>query len=306
MFDKKTLNFYSIILGASFIISGIGKLTDTQAFSILLYQYGFGYLMVLAPMIVVIEIGLGLLLILLVNPKRYAWFSFILVLIFTVAFAYGHFKNGINDCGCFGKLQSTGISPIFPFVRNFILLILSLMVWRKYPKDHFGPRSWKWSLISCVMLVVAFTTGLTFKIPVFLSPGANATKSNFRDQNIKNTPLSRYIKTSADSTYLVFCFSYTCPHCWNSIENLRQYDKSKVVDRIITFAEGADSNKRFFMQNFHPDFPIKDLPIGDMLKLTELFPTAFYIKHDTIKAIVEGELPSHVVFKNQYNLYTSR
>jgi len=306
MFDKQTLNIYSIIIGVSFIISGIGKVIDTEAFGNLLYQYGFGYLMILSPLIVVIEIGLGLMLILLINPKQYALFTFFLLIVFTIAFAYGHFKNGVNDCGCLGTLQHTGISPVFSFVRNFILLGMSLIVWIKYPAGPVIVSRWKRPVTLVVLGISAFVAGLTFKIPVFFKTVPTPPKSNFQNQNIKNTELSKFIKISPDSAYLVFCFSYTCPHCWNSIENLRQYKQSGVVDRIISFAIGADSDKMFFMQNFKPDFYIRDLPPGDMLKLTDLFPQAFYIKHDIIKAIIQGELPSPILFKKQYNLYNSR
>jgi len=45
MFEKRILNIYSVIIGALFIISGIGKVIDTTAFSNLIFQYGLGYFM---------------------------------------------------------------------------------------------------------------------------------------------------------------------------------------------------------------------------------------------------------------------
>ena len=82
MFEKRILNIYSVIIGIFFIISGIAKVIDTAAFSNLIYQYGFGYLMILSPLIIIAEILLGLFLILLINPKRNSLFSFILLMIF--------------------------------------------------------------------------------------------------------------------------------------------------------------------------------------------------------------------------------
>jgi len=304
MFDKKTLNVYSVIIGVLFIVSGVGKLLDTEGFGNLLYQYGFSYLLILSPIIVVIEILLGLMLTLLINPKRYALFAFILLLIFTGAYAYGHFKNGVNDCGCFGTLQHTSIAPIFSFLRNFILMGMALLIWIKYPAEKGIIRQWKKSVIFGVTVLASFIAGLTFKAPEFLRPGVNPPKFNYQNQNVKNTALSQYIQTSPDSTYLLFCFSYTCPHCLNSIENMRKY-KGNLVDRIVTLAAGPDSSMFSFTQNFHPDFYIKNLSPNEMGKLTDLFPKAFYIKHDTIKAVIDGELPSYIVFKKQYNLNSS-
>jgi len=303
MFDKKVFNFYSIVVGASFIISGVGKLLDTTAFSALLYQYGFGRLMVLSPLIVVAEVLLGLMLVLLIKPKRYAAFSFILLLIFTLAFAYGHFKNGVNDCGCFGTLQHTNIAPVYSFLRNFILMGMALIVWIGYPSEAGAAPRWKKPVIFMALGISAFIAGLTFKMPGFLQTTPTTSKFNFQDQNVKNTVLNKYINTSPDSTYLVFCFSYTCPHCLNSIANLRQFKDGNMVDRLIAFGTGNDSSKRAFTQNFKPDFYVKDLQPFEMLRFTDLFPTAFYIKHDTVKAVIQGELPSPVVFKSQFTAY---
>ena len=60
MFEKRILNIFSILVGALFIISGIGKVIDTAGFSNLILQYGLGYLMILSPIIVLFEILLGL------------------------------------------------------------------------------------------------------------------------------------------------------------------------------------------------------------------------------------------------------
>lgn len=300
MFEKRILNIFSVIIGALFIISGIGKVIDTAGFSILINQYGLGYLMILSPLIVLFEILLGLFLILLINPKRYSMISFVLLIIFTISFAYAHFKYGINDCGCFGTMQPSSIPFIFSFIRNIILIVMLLILWIKYPKEKMKIAKWKKYLIVSVMSISIFTAGLTFKMPYFLMSKKEI--HEFQNQSIKNTELSRYIKTSPDSTYLFFCFSYTCSYCWNSIENLRQYQKTNTVDSVVVFAIGEPKDKLIFEQKFQPDFTIKDLSIQAMDKLTTAYPTAFYVEHDTIKVIIQSELPSPFVFKKTYNL----
>lgn len=91
--EIKKLNLYSIIVGALFIVSGAGKITNTAKFSNLIQEYGLGYLMILSPLIVIVEILLGLALVLLINPKRHSLYSFILLIIFTLAYAYAYFIN---------------------------------------------------------------------------------------------------------------------------------------------------------------------------------------------------------------------
>jgi hypothetical protein len=175
---------------------------------------------------------------------------------------------------------------------------MSFIVWIKYPEEKVEIVKWKRYLVATVMCISIFTAGLTFRIPFFLR-GKPATHL-FQNQNIKNTGLSNYIKTSTDSTYLVFCFSYTCPYCWNSIENLRQYQKTNTVDSVMVLAVGSPEDKLIFEQDFKPDFAIKDLKVEAMDSLTTFYPTAFYIVHDTIKVIVRAELPSPFIFKKYY------
>jgi hypothetical protein len=304
MFEKRILNYYSIIIGALFLISGLGKVINTSGFSNLIYQYGLGYLMILSPVIVLFEILLGLFLILLINPRRYSMISFFLLIIFTISFSYAHFHNGVNDCGCFGAVQQVNFPPLFSFIRNFILIAMSFILWIKYPKEKQESVLWKRRIILFVMGISIFVAGYSFKIPFMFKSIAGTHR--FQNLNVKNTELSNFLKTSVDSTYLVFCFSYTCPHCWNSIENLRQYQKTNTVDRIIVFAVGEQKDKLIFEQNYHPDFQINDLPVTEMDKLTDAYPTSFYIKGDTVRIVIKSELSSPFTFKKMYNLPDSK
>ena len=297
MFEKKILNTYCIITGLLFLISGAGKITDTTAFSNLISQYGLGYLMLFSPLIVVAEILIGISLTLLIRPRLFSMLGFILLTIFTLVFAYGHFVHGINDCGCFGTLKHTNIWPGLAFLRNLILMMMCLFVFLKYPKEEPKTHNWKKTLVNMVIYPALFIAGFSFTMPAYLKPAA--ARHPFQNQNIKNTALAKYIKTSPDSTYLLFFFSYTCPHCWNSIENLKQYKITKTVDSVMTFATGETSDKISFMYNFKPNFSIVDLPLKTISQYTDIFPTAFYIEHDTVKTIIQSVLPSPVTFKKQ-------
>jgi uncharacterized membrane protein YphA (DoxX/SURF4 family) len=298
MLDKKALQIFSIITGLFFIISGVGKVVNTTAFSYLIHQYGLGYFMILSPVIILAEILIGLCLVLLINPRSNSLYALLLLIIFTLAFAYAHFKHGVNDCGCLGTLQPSNLPPVFSFLRNLLLIIMSIIVWMKYPKEKTDIVKWKKYLLIAAMGVSCFSAGYTFTLP----PSFKKTddKPKFENKVVKSTELDNYIKPSIDSSYLVFCFSYSCPHCWNSIENLRQFIKMKIADSVIVFALGEAKEKQFFYDNFKPDFKIRDLTHDKMIKLTTFYPTAFYIRHDTIKLELHGVLPSPITFKQFY------
>jgi len=256
--------------------------------------------MVLSPVIVVAEILLGICLILTINPKRHSLYSLVFLIIFSISFAYAYLTKGVSDCGCFGTLQHSTISPLFSFVRNFILICMALIVWINYPSEKIGAVRWKNNILLIALILSTFVAGFTFRTPFILTHQEG--KHKFENLHIKDTDLSKYIKTSPDSTYLIFCFSYTCPHCWNSIENLRQYRQLNSVDRIVGLVSGSEADKHIFEKNFHPDFYIKDLSEKELLNLVTLVPTSFFIKNDTIKVAIQSVLPSPITFQREYKL----
>lgn len=300
-FDRRTLNIFSFITGLLFIVSGIGKAIDTVGFTNLIYQYGLGIFAILSPVIILFEILLGFSLILLINPRRDSMISFVLLTIFTIVFAYAHFNYGVNNCGCFGAVQNTSLPPVFSFIRNFILMAMSAILCLLYPKEKTVTGNWKKYLIIAVMSIAIFVTGLTVKAPLYsirFGLPSRSIEAGFQGQNIRNTELANYLRTTSDSTYLFFCFSYNCSHCWNSIENLRSFIRNKTVDSVVIFAVGDEKDRLIFEEKLKPDFPVTILNGTSMDKLTLIYPTAFYIEHDTVKVVLTGELPSPFIFSS--------
>ncbi len=251
---------------------------------------------------VVVEIALGIALVLELNPRRDSLIAILFLISFTSAFAFAHFHNGINDCGCFGKLRPSSWGPTESFIQNIILLALCITIRLKYPKDEVRKPivMWKKGLILTLVLVGMFISGLTFSMPTALHD--MTMKNKFQNQNIKNTELANYVKTQPGKTYMVFCFSYTCTHCWNSFENVRGFKKTGTVDSVIALAVGDDSSKIFFNQNFQPDFNIRTLSVDAFDKISTSYPVGFYIKNDTIKYVLDGEIPSSLTFRRANNI----
>ena len=104
--------------------------------------------------------------------------------------------------------------------------------------------------------------------------------------------LSDYINVSADSTYLIYAFSYDCPHCINSFGNLSQYNNPRYVDKVIGICKENLEAKKKFIDFFNPSFEIKEIPEQEFYNITEKYPTSFFVKRDSIIKIVEGEIPS--------------
>jgi hypothetical protein len=151
----------------------------------------------------------------------------------------------------------------------------------------------KWAAISILifMCLVAFMSGYSYK-------KANKRHNSKPAQAIEDTVLKEFINTSKDSTYLVFAFSYSCPHCLNSIANLKEYEQSGVVDKVVGLALGDSIVGTEFAKEFKPNFPIKNCS-KELLRLTKEFPTAYYLKNDSVVMVFSGELPcSYILAKS--------
>ncbi|MDR0832909.1 MAG: DoxX family membrane protein [Candidatus Symbiothrix sp.] len=288
---NKKIEIYSLIAGIVFLISGIAKALSVNDFANLIAQYGFESLRFLAPLIVLAEILLGLLLVFQVGLKYTALLSASLVVLFTLIFVYGLIFNGIEDCGCFGKITVLNTSPVFTFIRNIVLIYLLLAVWRK-SENNWQMSQWTVGVIVIVMVAVAFMSGYTYQ-----NGGKMKKTSKFANKALETSVLKDFITTSKDSTYLVFAFTYSCPHCMNSIENLKQYEASGVVDKVIGLAIEDSVREQKFKAVFKPEFGITNYPAKTLLRIAETVPKAYYIRNDSIIAELLGELPCSYVFE---------
>jgi uncharacterized membrane protein YphA (DoxX/SURF4 family) len=288
---NKRIKIYSLLAGVVFLLSGMAKALDVGVFASVIAQYGVESLGVAAPLIALAEVALGLLLAFRIWARRAALGGAALLLAFTLAYAYGVAFKGVEDCGCFGQLTALNTSPALTFLRNAVLLYLLVAVWRKGSNSgntHAGVAE----TMLAVMCLSAFTSGYTYRhaTPTPTPKRKHAAKA------VADTPLKEFISTSKDSTYLVFVFSYTCNHCLNSIENLKQYESSGAVDRVVGIALQDSTAEQKFREIFKPAFAIKNYPAPMLTNITSSLPIAYYIKNDTIVAKLSGTLPCGYVF----------
>ncbi len=281
----------SIIIGLFFIVSGAGKIVNTAGFENLLEKYGLGYIAYLAPVICVAEIVLGFTMILLVNQKKYSMFCFIALILFTVLFAYAYFFKNQNDCGCFGEIDFLKSSPLVSFIRNILLMLFCIIIYKNAPPVNEKASTWKINMILVFASISLILSGFTMSEPIISSVP-------FQNQNIENTALTKYVKTSKDSTYLIFVFSYKCPHCWDATENVKSYKEQKVVDRIIGIAL-KDSLAEFnYRKTFNIDFKIINVTMDSLKPLVKTTPTAFIIKNNKVEYVMQRTIYNALTFSN--------
>lgn len=293
---KSILNITTVLIGMVYLVSGFSKAIDIKYFYNIINDYGFEQLSSFAPIIVIFEIALAVALILHIKTKTVALISCVTLVLFTLLYTYANVFRSIKDCGCFGGLGND-IPIVWMYVRNLIMFLLSMIVFIFYPQDEII-LSYKKQVFFFTLLISSYLVGFTYSNPIeiFKIKNENFTFDNesftFEGMNIHKTPMHKYT-SSTDSTYLMYFFSYTCPHCLNSIENLKQYKASNFIKNVILIGTGDESARKNFYKSFDLDFPRFDIKQEEMLKITKKYPISFFVVNDTIKKTLIGTLPVH-------------
>lgn len=285
-------NLFSIIVGVVFIISGFSKSLDATTFAKTINLYEIANLWFLSPVIIIFEIFLGLSLLLKIQLKRISFISIIFLAGLTLTYIYGWLFKDITDCGCFGHINILNSSPIFTLVRNAILIYLCVDLYLSNGKEVIDSKTYINICFIIAICIVSFISGYT------LEEVSYKYKKDKKYMAVKDMSIGSLINTSTDSTYLVFAFSYSCSHCMNSIENLKQYEKSGVVDKVIALTVNNDEKSEEFMKLYEPNFEIKHIEKKDFVKISNSFPRSFFIENDTLQFTLSGELPSAYVLKD--------
>ena len=280
-----------MLLGLSFIFSSLSKAFTANYFGEILSSYGCEMFYWLSPVIILGELLLGLFLFLDIYPKWSAAATAIMLICFTGIYIYGHLTLGISDCGCYGKLKILNQSAVILYIRNLLLFCGALVVFSHYKSISKPISKTAISVLSIILIIAAFISGYTLS-----EHKSNNFDKSFQPIPLVEHPLSRYIETSADSTYLVSVFSYSCPHCINSMGNIEQFGKFNVVDRVIGLGAYRIDDIADFRKILIPSFDVTNYTFDEISDLTLEFPTTYFIRNDSIINIIQGEVPSAYFF----------
>lgn len=296
--NSKRLGAYVayFLIGIMFVLSGIGKMMNAHGFGEMISSYGLEWFSIMAPFIIVIEIAIGLGLLLRIVPHFCLFVSIIMLVIFTIAFFYANVFHGINDCGCFGNIE-TKLPVWITYLRNIAMLVIAVALWRFESEECLVEKSkWVRLVFIIILLVCTFWSGHTWQ-PSSFYMSRFAKPHRLLGQEVNKTPLADYFHASPDSTYLVWVFSYECGGCITAIENIKQYQKG-VADHFISLAvtEDKTGRKRKLL-----NIPFSSEYVGDKLAgIIKVVPTLLYIEKGRIKFVIEESVPNLYSFKSNY------
>ena len=274
------LKLAAILLGATYVFSGVSKGSDIVTFANLLSSYGSTKLVFIAPIVTGLEIFLGFGLMLNLRTKFLAKSSFYFLCILTITFAFGYFVKNIDDCGCFGNILK--INPYLSFLKNGIMLAASLLIWKNSNvEDKKQPI--KFSIVVLFALI-------TFTINAVEIKESNSLQVNkLNGKNLKNTFLKAYADGEQNTEKAFFIFSPTCSHCKSAAKELSK-SKIKVVGLYPDVF--SDSTLSIFKKEVKPNFEIYPIKTDSITKYTERFPTIFIVKNGTIAGVLNNYLYS--------------
>lgn len=292
----------SFILGVFFIVAGIGKMLETHVFVTDIESYGIpdklSWIAILVP---TFEVMLGFLLVFFIQNKQTSLVSLVTMVLFTLGFAYGHFVSGAEDCGCFGAFEALSTPPWVSFLRNFILIAMSFLLFKNPVKNTNVIPQWQWAVMLVSLLVSGIYSGQTSVAPTTAntSDAASTPLTDPNDpllnKNVSQTPLNDLASFEQDKRYLVFIFSPSCPHCWDATENVKAFKESGLVDEIYGMVSQEAIYAKdvpMYKERFKPNFEVTLIPHNSLLQMTNAFPKILFIKNNTVKYIMSSDIKS--------------
>jgi hypothetical protein len=276
-----------------FLFSAFAKAWDAEAFADMLLLYGPQWFSIGAPIIIMIEAVLGMALVMRFKTRWSAIAADCFLVIVSAIFAYGVLAKGIQDCGCFGIFSKmfTG-KPWVTFVRNLLFMAISIPAILDTNREvrHLYPKT---CLTILVVAIACFICGLSMRKSYSL-PKISDVKSNDRSKVMEK--LNEIYPFNPDSTYVVYLFSFTCPHCQNSFANVQQFQQFKVADKVIGIAvEDQEAQERFY-RIYKPEIDIITIPREQMEQITNQLPIGMSIRENSIKKAEVGFITSPGLF----------
>ena len=173
---KILVNFCRVLLGLTFMFSGVVKAIDPVGTQIKLsdYLYAFGMggylldstLLILACLLAGLEILVAAYLLVGAFPKGTSLVVLVMMVLLTPFTLYIALNNPVEECGCFG--DALVLTNWETFYKNIFLLLLALLVFLKrkaiVPFVE-GRRHWVITLI-VTLIAVRFMTANINSLPV--------------------------------------------------------------------------------------------------------------------------------------------
>lgn len=286
---KLLIRSIAVLVGFVYLLSAIGKIISSHDMNYTLERLGLLSFKIGIPLLITFELALALFFIFLLKLKKTAIVSALFLIMATLINYLQFYFFGIEDCGCFGAFTFLNLSPNLVLVRNLVLIVLSLIIFKNSDVSSSGSSFKSSFLLFSIVITLIYTTYATLSF----SPE----DLKLKGEPVENTALSSYLEISKDSTYLIYLFKPDCSHCIDATPTIMNYNTSHGVQKImgITY-EKMDKELLVYKNTLKPSFPILEIPRDSIRTLLRRLPTAFYLKKGRIHYIMEQKILSPASF----------
>ncbi len=277
-----------IIVGLTFIVSGLAKLFPIEPFENTFIELGVSnWLLVpfIARFIIAFELFIGASIIFNCWLKNKVYYlAQGSLIIFTGYLVYLLISKGNDvDCGCFGSLIE--LSPVESIVKNVVLMLVLFFTPRRY---HQYGTSYGVTLI----------LGVSIALPIILNPvGLHNMQGIEVNEKIDFSDLPPLYKTQNKVDFtkgkkVVAFFSYKCPHCINASKKFVLLNKEQEINNLY-YVVGSRKEEGLlkFIGDTEADFPVIWMNDDDFFKYAGgRLPAIVYLEDGVMKKKWFGDL----------------
>jgi triosephosphate isomerase len=248
---KVLVNFCRIVLGLTFMFSGVVKAIDPMGtqikFSDYLYAFGMGgviidsTLLILACILIGIEILIGSYLVVGAFAKGSSFLALLIMAVFTPFTLYLAIENPVEDCGCFG--DAVILTNWQTFIKNVFLFALAVFVFikRKLIVPFMNVKRQWIVTVFMVAISVRFMVGNVTGLPVLdfrpYKIGTNLRQEILENRNMLMHDFSIMDDDMNDFTAEIlgnpgYTFLLVSPHVEDASE-----DNLDLIDDVFDYCE---------------------------------------------------------------------
>lgn len=285
MVKKGIISLLIILLGGTFIFSGITKYLSIDIYEISLVEQhlaSWSNARFFSRLIIGFEIALGVLLILHYRLKFILKTTIVLLCVFSVLLGLQIlFGTELENCFCFGEtFQLNNTESIF---KNGILLLIAFLALKN--EALFEIKKWNSIIISLTVFILSTSTICILYPPISIYEEYNL--DTFKDGD--DFPVLDSLPQDVYKGDVILAFmSSTCPHCKQAgmklaLEEKKENQKYKIYP---VFGFGKKKIKYFMDATEIQSEPIMILK-NDFLKLTKgRFPQIYFLKDGKVVEIL--------------------
>lgn len=277
-----------IIIGLTFIISGIAKLYPIEPFEIIFIDLGVANFLTapfLARFVIVFELFLGLSIIFNFWLKK--WIYYIgqaSLVMFSVYLIFLLVTQGNDvDCGCFGSLLA--LTPVESIIKNILLIVGLFFVKRRTSFSRF------WWLPIIFLVIASITTFSLNRIGIHNLQGVEV------NETVDFSGLPQLYKTNKKVDFskgkkMVAFVTWTCPHCINATRKFVSLNKQEKINNLyLVVGSKKEPGLLEFTEKTKHDFPTIWMKDDEFFKYSGgRLPAIVYIEDGVIKKKWFGDL----------------